>query len=184
MNVLKLQPSAPKEIEEEKLVAKLDLLSAEARKVITTHTGFRCEECTDYDYHEPLEVLNYEVNELGNNDIPDTIDYLYNQHLDSVNEIDAFIKRQFRTDNYELIWVASDPVDAIEFYGEDHKRYSNLASAIDGDGLIPVTKYSWQNNVLLISDCGIDGQLLAYVNGLQSETINQWSNNKLEKINN
>ena len=48
MNVLKLQPSGPKEIEEEKLVEKLDLLSAEARNVITTHTGFRCEECTDY----------------------------------------------------------------------------------------------------------------------------------------
>lgn len=138
-------------------------LSEANTKLIATGCGFRTDECSDDTYHTPTEILDFEINELYNDDIPDTLKKLYNFNVKNITEIDNFIKKQLRS-NYELIWLVSDPLDAIELYSSNHKRYSNLESAIHKSTKepIPVTKYLLPQKYLIISDIGIDGILIAY----------------------
>lgn len=138
-------------------------LTPAAQKILLTGLGYRCLEQVG-DYHEPTEVLNYEINELANDDIPDTIKQLYHYDYQTVEQLVDFINDQLGTQQFELIWLASDPLDCIEFYSDYHQRYQTLAAAKHDDGTpIPVAEYLLPvDETLLISDCGIDGQLFAY----------------------
>lgn len=141
----------------------LSKLSEANNKLVTTGCGFRTDECSDNNYHTPIEILDFEINELYNDDIPDTLKKLYSFNAKNITEIDKFIKNQLKSD-YELIWLASDPLDAIEFYSSNHKRYPDLESAIHkstGEP-IPVTKYFLSRDYLIVSDVGVDGLLIAY----------------------
>ena len=140
-----------------------DQLTPAAKKILTTGLGYRCLEQVS-DYHEPAEVLDYEINELANDDIPDTVKQLYHYDYQTVEQLVDFINDQLDTQQFELIWLASDPLDCIEFYSDHHQRYQTLAAAKHDDGTpIPVTGYLLPiDETLLISDCGIDGQLFAY----------------------
>lgn len=149
-------------------------LTASAKKIIETGIGYRCEEQST-GYHEPLDILDYEINELGNNDILDTMDDLYNLDTDDIAEIDHFIKSAVK-DDYDLIWLAADPLDTIEFYSDGHQQIASVKDAKHSDGTpIEITRYLLPTqNILLISDCGVDGQLFAYPSELElsSEIIN------------
>lgn len=141
----------------------IEKLTPEAKKIIQTGIGYRCTE-QESEYHKPIDVLDYEINELYNDDIPDTIQNLYNYKTTNIHDLSNFINNQLNTEQFELIWLASDPLDCIEFYSDHHKRYRSLAQAVHKDGTpIPVTEYLLPvDETLLISDCGIDGQLFAY----------------------
>lgn len=138
-------------------------LTPAAQKILLTGLGYRCLEQTS-GYHEPADVLNYEINELDNDDIPATVKALYNYDYHNVKQLMQFINDQLETDQFELIWLAADPLDSIEFYSDQHQRYSSLRQAKHLDGTaIPVAEYLLPiDETLLISDCGVDGQLFAY----------------------
>ena len=140
-----------------------DQLTPAAQKILLTGLGYRCLEQAS-GYHEPADVLNYEINELANDDIPDTVKQLYHYDYQTVEQLVDFINDQLDTQQFELIWLASDPLDCIEFYSDHHQRYQTLAAAKHDDGTpIPVAEYLLPiDETLLISDCGVDGQLFAY----------------------
>lgn len=154
---------------------KYNLLSVEAKILITSRKGYRCLECVDDNGRTPVEIMDYEINELYNNDIPDTLTTLYGHQSINVKEVDYWIKKELHTHNYSLLWLTSDPLDAIEYYSGSHKRFANLKEAINKDRQpIPVNAYKWtkNNRVLLISDCASDGQLIAYTGTLTVEKVN------------
>lgn len=140
-----------------------DQLTSAAKKILTTGLGYRCLEQVS-DYHEPAEVLDYEINELANDDIPDTVKKLYHYDYQTAEQLVDFINDQLGTKQFELLWLAADPLDCIEFYSDYHQRYQTLTEAKHADGTpIPVSEFLLPvNQVLLISDCGVDGQLFAY----------------------
>lgn len=150
-------------------------LTTEAQKILLTGLGYRCLEQAS-GYHEPADVLNYEINELANDDIPTTVKALYNYDYHNVAQLIQFINDQLATNQFELIWLAADPLDSIEFYSDHHQRYQTLAAAKHDDGTpIPVSEFLLPvDQVLLISDCGVDGQLFAYPGDLTitERTIN------------
>lgn len=154
---------------------KFNLLSEEAKTLITNCGGYRCLECVDETSYTPTAIMDYEINELYNNDIPDTLTVLYGHQSINVKEIDLWIKKELHTNSYNLIWLTSDPLDAIEYYSNAHKRFANLKGAINKNGQpIPVNEYKWtkNNRVLLISDCASDGQLIAYTGTLVAKEAN------------
>lgn len=140
-----------------------DQLTPAAKKILATGLGYRCLEQAG-DYHEPAEVLDYEINELANDDIPETIKKLYNYDYQTVDQLVQFINDQLNTQQFELLWLGADPLDCIEFYSDYHQRYQTLVEAKHADGTpIPVSEFLLPvDQTLLISDCGVDGQLFAY----------------------
>lgn len=142
----------------------LKLLTPSARQIIITSTGYRCEEQST-GYHNAQDILDYEINELGNNDIPDTLKRIYHYEYQDINHTLSWIKQQLKTDAIDLIWLAANWQSTIEFYSDDHKSINKLSQAIDSNNNpIPIDKYTLPNHnaYLLISDCDVDGQLFAY----------------------
>lgn len=145
----------------------LTKLSEPAQKLVKTNTGYRCLDQVDDEYHKPVDVFDFEINELGNSDISDTIKNLYG--IDTNNEtkqIDQFVKRILNTDFYHIRWLASDPLDAVEYYSDFHQRFNTLDDAKHDDGSpIPVRKYVLPADYIILSDIGSDGQLIAWPDG-------------------
>lgn len=145
----------------------LTKLSKPAQKLVKTNTGYRCLDQVNDEYHKPVDVFDFEINELGNSDISDTIKDLYG--IDTNNEtkqIDQFVKRILNTDFYHIRWLASDPLDAVEYYSDFHQRFNTLDDAKHDDGSpIPVRKYVLPADYIILSDIGSDGQLIAWPDG-------------------
>lgn len=155
------------------------LLSKEAEQVLETGIGYRCldQATSDFGEYKPMDVFDDEINNLGNEDIPDTIENLYHNKLIKPKDIDIFCKFILKSDYYNVIWLTSDPLDAVEYYSDGYKRFDNLSSAIHNDGTsIPVNKYILPKKRLLLSDLGNEGQLFAYAensdNKMYVESIN------------
>lgn len=142
-------------------------VSPEAQQILKTGIGYRCEDQATGDYHYPKEVVAFEENELGNTDIGDTLlkfyNFKFNDQLGGTAAnpgVDAEMTQKlsnFLFDNlggdFDLIWLATD-LDAIrEFYSDE--KLTGERSAIN----------TWKFNhtpFMIISDLGVDGQLIAY----------------------
>lgn len=139
-------------------ISKLDqstCLSAQARMMLLTHRGYRTDAQSIHESYTGSEIIDYEINELGNLDILDTMNELYSLNLktstDAINKLDTILGSDF-----QCLWLANNMLDVIEFYTDGHKRpksIQNINSSID--------KYYIPNTAILISDIGSDGQLFA-----------------------
>lgn len=139
-------------------ISKLDqstCLSAQARMMLLTHRGYRTDAQSIQEYHTGSEIIDYEINELGNLDILDTMNELYSLNLkistDVINELDSILGSDF-----QCLWLANNVLDVAEFYTDGHKRPKSIQNINT-----PIDKYYIPNTAILISDVGSDGQLFA-----------------------
>ena len=139
-------------------ISKLDqstCLSAQARMMLLMHRGYRTDVQSVNEYHTGSEIIDYEINELGNLDILDTMNELYSLDLktstDVVNELDSILGSDF-----QCLWLANNMLDVVEFYTDEHKR-PKLIQNIN----VSIDKYYIPSTAILISDVGSDGQLFA-----------------------
>lgn len=139
-------------------ILKLDqstCLSSQARMMILTHRGYRTDAQSVNEYHTGSEIIDYEINELGNLDILDTMNELYSLNLttstDVVNELDAIVGSDF-----QCLWLANNMLDVAEFYTDGHQRLKSIQNIN-----VPIDKYHIPSTAILISDVGSDGQLFA-----------------------
>ena len=139
-------------------ISKLDqstCLSAQARMMILTHRGYRTDVQSIQESHTGSEIIDYEINELGNLDILDTMNELYSLNLktstDAIDKLDPILGSDF-----QCLWLANNMLDVIEFYTDEHKRPKSIQNINT-----PIDKYYIPNTAILISDIGSDGQLFA-----------------------
>lgn len=139
-------------------ISKLDqstCLSSQARMMILTHRGYRTDDQSVNEFHIGSEIIDYEINELGNLDILDTMNELYSLNLKTstniVNELDAILGSDF-----QCLWLANNMLDVVEFYTDGHKRPTSIQNIN-----VPIDKYYIPSTAILISDVGSDGQLFA-----------------------
>lgn len=139
-------------------ISKLDqsmCLSSQARMMLLTHRGYRTDAQSVNEYHTGSEIIDYEINELCNLDILDTMNELYSLNLktstDVVNELDAILGS-----NFQCLWLADNMLDVVELYTDGHHRPKSIH-----DVDVPIDKYNIPSTAILISDVGSDGQLFA-----------------------
>lgn len=131
-----------------------DKMSEELRHFMQTKTGFRSDdqsELADVIGRNPsnLNILEDEMVERGNPDIPDTIDCLYNVQANTPEKVDQFIKQQLKADSYQLIWLCNSRTNSAKYADSnepDHIYSVNLMNKV----------------ILPISDLGCEGFLIAY----------------------
>lgn len=139
-------------------ISKLDqstCLSSQARMMILTHRGYRTDAQNLQEFHTGSEIIDYEINELGNLDILDTMNELYSLNLktstDVINKLDTILGS-----NFQCLWLANNMLDVVEFYTDGHKRLTSIQNINT-----PIDKYYIPSTAILISDIGSDGQLFA-----------------------
>lgn len=151
-------------------ISKLDqstCLSVQALMMLLTHHGYRTDAQSVNEYHTGSEIIDYEINELGNLDILDTMNELYSLDLktstDVINKLDPILGSDF-----QCLWLATNVLDVAEFYTDGHKRPKSIQ-----DVDVPIDKYYIPSTTILISDIGSDGQLFAVPKNYtwDSETI-------------
>lgn len=137
-------------------ISKLDqstCLSPQARMMILTHRGYRTDAQSAQEYHIGSEIISYEINELGNLDILDTMNELYSLNLktstDVINELNVILGSDF-----QCLWLANNMLDVAELYTDGHKRPTSIQNIN-----VPIDKYYIPSTAILISDVGSDGQL-------------------------
>lgn len=130
-------------------------LSSQARMMLLTHRGYRTDAQSIQEYHTGSEIINYEINELGNLDILDTMNELYLSNsktsTDVINELDSILGS-----NFQCLWLANNVLDVVEFYTDGHQRPTSIRNIN-----VPIDKYYIPSTAILISDVGSDGQLFA-----------------------
>lgn len=123
--------------------------------MLLTHRGYRTDAQSVQEYHTGSEIIDYEINNLGNLDILDTMTELYSLDLktstDVINELDAILGSDF-----QCLWLANNLLDVIEFYTDGHQRPTTIQNIN-----VPIDKYYIPSTAILISDVGSDGQLFA-----------------------
>lgn len=139
-------------------ISKLDqstCLSSQARMMLLTHRGYRTDAQSIQEYHTGSEIIDYEINELCNLDILDTMTELYSLDLktstDVINELDAILGSDF-----QCLWLANNLLDVAELYTDGHQRPTSIQNIN-----VPINKYYIPSTAILISDIGSDGQLFA-----------------------
>lgn len=139
-------------------ISKLDqstCLSAQVRMMILAHRGYRTDAQSIQEFHTGSEIIDYEINELGNLDILDTMNELYSLDLktstDVANELDSILGSDF-----QCLWLANNMLDVVEFYTDEHQRPTSIQNIN-----VPIDKYYIPSTAILISDVGSDGQLFA-----------------------
>lgn len=139
-------------------ISKLDqstCLSVQALMMLLTHRGYRTDAQSVTEYHTGSEIIDYEINELGNLDILDTMNELYSLDLktstDVINKLDSILGSDF-----QCLWLATNVLDVAEFYTDGHKRPKSIQNIN-----VPIDKYYIPSIAILISDVGSDGQLFA-----------------------
>ena len=139
-------------------ISKLDqstCLSAQARMMLLMHRGYRTDAQSVNEYHTGGEIIDYEINELGNLDILDTMNELYSLDLktstDVIDKLDPILGSHF-----QCLWLANNVLDVAEFYTDGHHRPTTIRNIN-----VPIDKYYIPSTAILISDVGSDGQLFA-----------------------
>lgn len=123
--------------------------------MLLMHRGYRTDAQSINEYHTGSEIIDYEINNLGNLDILDTMNELYSLDLktstDVINELNVVLGFDF-----QCLWLANNMLDVVELYTDGHKRPKSIHD-ID----VPIDKYNIPSTAILISDVGSDGQLFA-----------------------
>lgn len=126
-------------------------LSKEALEILALGKGYRSDDQSEMIiFQSPENILDFEINELENDDIPDFMSD--NFGLDSgstIKQISHCIKEILHADKYELVWLCSNKRDA-ESYADTPE------SVYEVDLPNKPTDYT------LISDLGSEGCLVAY----------------------
>lgn len=132
-------------------------LSKEAREILETRIGYRSEDKSEFadDWHiniPSINIIDCEMNDLGNSDIPETMHKLYGTPINwQPKQIDQYIKQKLSLDDYYLIWVTATPEDAHQ-YADESKNITKinlnckkmmLISDIATDGVLLATDYEW-----------------------------------------
>ena len=132
-------------------------LSKEAREILETRIGYRSEDKSEFadDWHiiiPSINIIDCEMNDLGNSDIPETMHKLYGTPINwQPKQIDQYIKQKMSLDDYYLIWVTATPEDAQQ-YADEPKNITKinlnckkmmLISDIATDGVLLATDYDW-----------------------------------------
>lgn len=147
--------------------------SPQAQQMFHQQYGFRtdAESVQTIGEFENQEILNYEMNELDNEDIPDTLNQLYNTNFQpnqngkyDAKTIDQFIKNQLNTKTYYLIWLVSEWQQCFELYAPNHIKPKTPYDEINPGEIPFIDVYRVSPNDLLVSDLGYDGQLIATKN--------------------
>lgn len=139
-------------------IPKLDqstCLSPQARMMILTHRGYRTDAQSTQEYHTGSEIIDYEINELGNLDILDTMNELYSLNLKTSTDVIKALTAILES-NFQCLWLANNMLDVAEFYTDVHKRPTSIQNIN-----VPIDKYYIPSIAILISDIGSDGQLFA-----------------------
>lgn len=139
-------------------ILKLDqssCLSAQARMMLLTHRGYRTDAQSIQEFHTGREIIDYEINELGNLDILDTMNELYSLNLKTSTDVIDALTTILGSD-FQCLWLANNMLDIAEFYTDGHKRPKSIQNIN-----VLIDKYYIPSTAILISDVGSDGQLFA-----------------------
>lgn len=138
-------------------IPKLDqsTLSLQARMMLLTHRGYRTDAQSIQEFHTGSEIIDYEINELGNLDILDTMNELYSLNLKTSTDVIDALTAILGSD-FQCLWLANNMSDIAEFYTDGHKRPKSIQNIN-----VLIDKYYIPSTAILISDIGSDGQLFA-----------------------
>lgn len=115
-------------------------------------TGYRSEEVYGEGHRNISEVVKHETEELGNEDIIDTL--IARGIIKDKTELTPFIER-LKSEGYdEVVWLSDTPGDVIDVYSTEE-------SPISRDS---VKRYDIEDGIV-ISDLGREGKLIAYKSG-------------------
>ena len=128
-------------------------LSTQAQMFLRTKVGYRTDDqsalANDIWQPAPIDILDDEINDMGNTDIPDTLNEIYGTDFsDKIEPIDDFIKKTLDTDKYYLIWVTATK-DDDEQYADDPESIYSIAFK--------------DKKFMIVSDIGNEGFLIATV---------------------
>lgn len=122
-------------------------LSSNAIAMCDTQVGYRSENISDNDWRicEPLKILNFERDELNNDDYGENIDL---ENIKTNEDLDKYLKSVLG--DYHLVWLcdSKENVDEAYFYMRDDEH--------------TITKYHLPDTALLVCDLGVDGSLFAF----------------------
>lgn len=148
-------------------------LTTEASEMLKHQYGFRTDTQSEVSLQSvsPHDILNYEINELENTDIPDTLNKLYcldlkpdsngNYDIDRLeSEIEQLVALQ-PTQTLYLIWLVSDWQSCFEYYADGHIDPKTMYDIPEGFEMPFIDVYRIHSDDALISDLGEDGQLIA-----------------------
>lgn len=148
-------------------------LSQYAKDMINRQYGFRTDAQSAVSITEvsPKEILNYELNTLQNPDIADTMNDLYHTNFTwdendnyNIDQIDTKIRELLRiktNESYYLIWLVSEWQQCFTFYSDGHITPQSPYDHAKGFDMPFIDTYQVHADDVLVSDCGIDGQLIA-----------------------
>lgn len=150
-------------------------LSDNAKRLIYQQYGFRtdAQSVVALGTIKPVDTIDYECNELENDDIPYTLNHLYNTNFQLNHDrydpkaINQFIREQLKLkadQPYYLIWLVEDWHSCFEFYTDGHNWPKTMYDHDSNFDLPFIDVYQIHADDFLVSDCGVDGQLIATKN--------------------
>lgn len=148
-------------------------LTTEASEMLKHQYGFRtdAQSAVSLQTVSVHDVLDYEINELGNTDIPDTLNKLYclglepnlndNYNIDELeSDIEQLVALQ-TTQTLYLIWLVTDWQSCFKYYADGHIDPKTMYDIPEGFEMPFIDVYRIHSDDALISDLGSDGQLIA-----------------------
>lgn len=147
-------------------------ISKQAQQILNSKIGYRYLDQIDDDYHYPKEIINFEINELGNTDIGDTMLKFYgfkfdqqlhgtcaNPGVDSmmIQKLSNWLCEHSEDDDFELVWVTATKKEALDGYSDLGDEFSQGNS-----GHLEKWNFTGDPDFKIISDLGSEGQLIAY----------------------
>ena len=149
-------------------------LTKSAQQLRHQEYGFRtdAQSATSLFDPTPEEILNYEINELSNDDIINTLKTLYNLDFKSdpatgnypIDPIIKAIRQLLKIDNdqpFYLIWLVADWHACFELYADGHINPKTMYDIPEGFDMPFIDVYQVYADDRIISDVGYDGQLIA-----------------------
>lgn len=131
---------------------EVNVLSHPALVMLANGYGYRCDDQSELGAcnAKPVEILDNEINELGNRDINDFISEHYGWDYNSTPvEIDCLIKKMLNAKGYHLIWLCDSKENDLHYVDDDP---SNIYK-VD----LPENSQDY----MLVSDIDTDGCLFA-----------------------
>lgn len=133
------------------------MLSKNGTAILKNKVGYRCEEHQSRDTIPSFrDMLEFEMNELGNEDIPLTINSLYHKKMKTVDDIINFCLNKLGSSFIHYKWLCSSKQDAKKWYS--------------GEGTLKAVYNS--GNMFIISDLMDEGCLVISNSPFVSADIN------------
>ena len=124
-------------------------LSKQALMILHNQKGYRSDDRSVFSmsdsFPETIKTIAYEVNALGNTDIPDTIEVLYGKIFTTPKQIDQFVKTKLGVERYYLVWLTATKDEADQYADSTNSIY----------------EVDLPSDSIIISDIGMEGVLIA-----------------------